>query len=379
MPQTSINHAAIGRTSGPATLPEVQGVRVGMRPESARSTRKLFLGLAVALVAAAASRAGSAAVPGIHADQQDSHEQSLIFQEFAQLRESPAVQNCALPAPGLDPSADARQILNGDSAIGAFSFGNDLLRDVVIDPGGKAPLLAGKCPQLALCRPGLYPLQLASKPAAPSAYGPDVRAGMPLAVRVGGDVRNPEVYAQKVGRFDSLLIGQVYRSVKIEFAFAAHQIHLPADAIQALPLVVSADPGNDPTAAGQCPQAYPIGSFEAQDARVISDGPMGSENWTSGFVPLESFHSLSDGADGHLGRQAEAIPDFPIATLVDQGLAENASLESPPSGQTGRFVDALHGLEQIEALRGIALKLNLKREFHVFNSYIWSQPAKVFA
>jgi len=36
--------------------------------------------------------------------------------------------------------------------------------------------------------------------------------------------------------------------------------------------------------------------------------PMGSENRTSGFVPLESFHSLTDGTDGRLGRQTEAIP-----------------------------------------------------------------------
>jgi hypothetical protein len=327
-----------------------------MRLESARSTKKLFLCLAVTLVAVAASRAGSAAVSGIHAYQQDSRKQSLIFQEFAQLRESPRVQNRALPAPGLDPFADARQILNGDS--------DDLLGNVVIDPSGKAPLLPGKCPKRALCRPGLYLLQLASKPAAPSAHGSDLRAAMPLPVRVGGDIRNPKVYAQNVGGFGSLLVSQVDCSVKIEFAFAAYQIHLPPDAIQALPLVVSVDHGDDHAAARQCPQAHPIGPFEAQDACFLGNGPMGSENRTSGFVPLESFHSFSDGTDSHLGRQTEAIPDFPIAAFMDRWLVENASFGSPLSGQIGRFAYALHGLKQPEALGSIGPQLNLEREFH---------------
>jgi hypothetical protein len=57
------------------------------------------------------------------------------------------VHNGSLRLPGLDPFADAIPVFDGDAAPGALRFGNDLLTDMVIDPGSEASLLSGEQPQ----------------------------------------------------------------------------------------------------------------------------------------------------------------------------------------------------------------------------------------
>src|ERR1035441_2289584 len=88
----------------------------------------------------------------VHPDQFDPCERRFIFQEQPQLRESPTMQNGTLPAPNFYPLSNTTEVLNGNTAPGAFSVGNDLLRYYVVHVAGETLFLARQFPQSAVCR-----------------------------------------------------------------------------------------------------------------------------------------------------------------------------------------------------------------------------------
>ena len=133
--------------SSPA--PNVEsGVLVGVCFVSAGQTPKHGLTGAIALVDMSARRALAAGVARIDRDHRDACHCSLIFDKATKLSEAPVVQSSPQRLiDGLSPFADTFEIFNGNRTTGAFCFGNDLTRDVVVDPLLKPALSAAQFPQ----------------------------------------------------------------------------------------------------------------------------------------------------------------------------------------------------------------------------------------
>ena len=181
-----------------------------MRFVTARATPKVCLGLAVLFCYVPALGAFPAGVTWVNSNQRNAGHHGFVCQEQSQLRECPGMQNGTLLAPGLNPFADAVQFLDGNTAIGAFSFRNDLLADIVINPRSKASLFSGEQLQSSLGCTGLLLLQFRPQAAVPVADRFDLRPGMPFAIGVAGDVANSEIDAQEFGRLNPRWVGQVY-------------------------------------------------------------------------------------------------------------------------------------------------------------------------
>jgi hypothetical protein len=125
--------ALSGFTGRSATFPKVRGsVYVGVGSKATGPTAKPILGLTVSLLCMPADRALPAAIARIDRDQQDGSKRRFVRQKCPQLSEGPRMQNSTLRTPGLDPFAYPCQFLDGDSALGAFSFRNDLLGNYVV-------------------------------------------------------------------------------------------------------------------------------------------------------------------------------------------------------------------------------------------------------
>jgi hypothetical protein len=96
---------------------------------------------------------------------------------------------------------------------------------------------------------------------------------------------------------------------------------------------------------------------------------MGLEGRALRFVPVKALYGLADGADGHLGRQAEANTNFTVRQFMDRRLAEDARIESALGCERCSFVVAPHGFQQPCSLRGVGKQLQLERQFHYLGLY----------
>src|SRR5215469_17020167 len=183
-------------TSSPADV--LRSVDIGVARVVARTAPKLGLAWAVALHAVATAGARPACASRVHGDYRYSGHLGLVLHEQAQLRERPRVQNCSLLSPGLNPRADVLEVLKRDAALGAFSFNNDLLGNVVVYPGGETALFPRKGLQSALRRARLFLLKVSPQSPVTVTDGLYLRTGMPLAVGIGGDVGHSKIDPEEV-------------------------------------------------------------------------------------------------------------------------------------------------------------------------------------
>jgi hypothetical protein len=354
-------------TGSPADI--LRSVDIGVRLVTASTAPKLGLSGAVLLLAVSTTATCAAGIAGIDSRHNNTGPLGFIFQKQPQLRECPRMQNCPLLAPGLDPFADALQIFDGNPTSGAFSFGNDLLTDIVVHPCGEPSLLSRENPQTASGGAGLFLLKIPAQSPMAVPNGFDVRSGMALAIGIASDVRHTQVHAQKVGWLNSGTGGEIYGAVQVEFSLAIHQIGLPFDSVESLLLILAVHQRDDNPAFRQRPQAYAVESLEAEDTLVVRDCPMRLEYRTEFFIATEAFHGFTDGADGHLRGQCEAGPDFRIRPFMYRRLAENTGFESTPSCECRSLVHALHSFQQPLALFCVREQLQLEGELHVVGVY----------
>lgn len=120
--------------------------------EAACATGELGLRRSIRFIRMATLRTLPRAIARINFNQRHACDHGLVGQECFKLQKRPRVQNCSLLLPNLYPLANAAEILNGDTAPGAFSCSNDQLRYYVIRVRGKALFFARKFVQATICR-----------------------------------------------------------------------------------------------------------------------------------------------------------------------------------------------------------------------------------
>ena len=344
-------------------------VDIGVRFVTARATPKLVLALTVLFGAVSASSTSAAGIAGIDSHQHNASQLGFVFEEQTQLRERPGVQNRSLLLPGLNPFADTVEIFNGDTATGAFSFGNNLLGNAVINVGGESLLFTTQFLESALGGAGLLLLEPSPQPSMPMADRFDFASAMPLAIRGRGNVGDSKVYPKEFRWDNRRSVRQVHRAVQIELALPVDQIDLALDPVEPLLLILTVDQGNDQATFRQCPQADLIESLEAQNAFVIGDGPGRLEYRTLLLVPCKALDRFPDSADGHLCRQLVSGSDFGVRQFMDRGLAVELGLKREAGSERSRFVNPLHRGKQTLTLFGVRHKLQLERQFHYYGVY----------
>ena len=364
----------------PATFPEDRSsVNVGVGSEATGPTVEPILGLTIGLFGVPADRALPATVARINRDQQHSGKRRLVGQEKAQLRESPRMQNSTLRKPGLNSVSDVCQFFNYQSAACAFSFRNDLLGNYVVGMAGEALFLAGQFLQAARCRSGLDSLELSPHPAMAETDRLQFRTGVPLAVRISGDITDAKVNAQEVGRIDRSRVGEIDSAVQIELPLAVDQIGLPLDPIKALLLVLAINQRDDHATFGQRPQADFIKALEAEDSLIVSNGSVGLERWAYLLTSVEALDGLADGAHGHLSGESEPISNLTVCQFVNRRLGKYTGIEPTPRRKGCGFIHALHCRQQPSRLFRIGQQPQLERQLHyngVYHSLAWVASEK---
>lgn len=339
-----------GFTGRPADI--LRSVGIGVCFVTTRTTPKLIL-TAILLCAIAALGASPAGVSRVNSDQQNSEQFGLVLQETAQLRERPGMQNCSLLSPSRDPVTDALEVFNGDSASSAFSGGNDLLADVVINPRGESSLTSRKRFQSALGCSGVLALQLISQSTASITKALYGSSAMSVPVRVTSDISHTEVNSEEVGRGYWCFAREIHGAMQIKSFIAKYQIGLTFDPIEALCLVLPVEQRENHPLIGQCPKANSIDTTKSHNALVIGDSSVRFEYRSLGFAMLavlEVLYSFPDGAHCHLRGQAKTGAYLIVSQLLDARGAEDFGVKSQPSGERSGLVKPLHRQEQPLAL-----------------------------
>lgn len=349
--------------------PDIPGsVNIGVRFVIARAAPKLLL-VAIFFCAMTTFGASSAGIARIDGDQRNTYQGGLIRQKQSQLRESPGMQNRTLLAPGLDPFANSTEFFDGDPATGAFSFGNDLLANNMIGVRGEPSLTPGKKFKSAFRGSRLLVLKLRAQPGMPISYALNLGARAPQPVGVCGNICNPKINTQEVARINWDAIGKVDRAVQIEFPLAINQFTLALDSVEAFLLVLAINQRNYDPPLRECPQAHPIRSLESHDALIVSDSTVRFKCRALSFVPTEALDCLTDGPDGHLGRQPETQADLCIGQFVDVGLIEDFGIKPKPRRERSGFIVSLHRVQQSLGLFGVGEQPQLERELHCLGVY----------
>lgn len=185
-----------------------------MGNEPTGNTTKMGLRLSIRLFAMTARNTGSACVARVNGNQSDTGHLRLIRQEGAQLPETPTVVQQSLSLPQPYPLVYSRQILNGNTALRASGFADQLLADAMIDITRHACFFATALSQKPLRAFGAFLLQFA--PQAHITHPNRVQGfcGVDLPIAINSNVGHAQVHTQKLfwrclGRF-----GQVNRRIE---------------------------------------------------------------------------------------------------------------------------------------------------------------------
>lgn len=183
--------------------------------------------LAIAFVDTITRRTGLGGVSRVDKDHRDTGQASLVENLLPQIMERPAVQLSALFAPVPYPVADARKVLQGNTASGALRRFDNAFADAVVDITGKAGFFTRKLLESAFGCFRAFLLQVGAQALVTMAHALDVAAGMEVAVTVHGNVADSQVDTQEVV---DLLLGRSSHLAgrhQVEPAPNVNQVALP--------------------------------------------------------------------------------------------------------------------------------------------------------
>lgn len=308
-------YSPLTRSSALADVASRVGISVGL--VAAAGAFEGGLVGSVLLIDASTSAALSRRVAGINEDYGDTGTLRFVGNESAQLTEPPISQSCSLvSASGRYPTAYALQILQGQSASGAFSVADKSLRYAVVCVFLEPRLFAGEFAESSLCRFGAALLQARAALLLATADTFDLCTGVGFSVAVGGQLDDTEINAKPVLSLKLVSLGDIAGCGQIPLPAHKAEIDLALLEGEQAALMLAHDAWDRNTTL-QCPDAR--GStvlHEPEDSLIIRLRGILAKDRRDLAVDLEGIGNLGDRANGHLSRQIEASADVTVSESV---------------------------------------------------------------
>jgi hypothetical protein len=281
---------------------------------------KVFLSLAVVLVAVAALGAGAAGVPGIYQDHRNPHCQRLVSDECPQLVERPARQ--AVPrftAANPYPVPDVSQVFEGYPSTGASGSINDPSADDVVLMATETGFLACYSPEFLLRSFGTSPLK--SLPLE-VVFATDLIHGL---ARVGGTIAvrsnlndtqvNSEMILYRLC-FGSLSLDlDVQEITSISSFDQGGRCRLPTT--KSIPLAISQQGCQSLPRVQKSQAEGPVLLPETEDPGIVVNAG-GSKGRL--LFALQSSTDPGNGPDSQIGGQSELFTDVPVTGVLQDNL-----------------------------------------------------------
>jgi hypothetical protein len=291
------------------------GVAVCVGFMSAGYTPKHGLTGAIFLVDMPAHKALTAGVSWVNNKNRDACFARFIFNKAAKLGESPVVQAFPLLFVGLSPGADILEVFKTNRALGAFSFGNDATRDVVVNPLLETALSSAHFPKPTLRGFGSFLLQHGAAFNVPLALCFYVFAAELFSPGIGSDVNDSKINAKNAFWFQQIGVVKVTNRSDIPLAANKHQIHFTLAMLEQLALMFTTNKP-DLNSSGQRPNRHSIIGQKPKNPVVIGLCARGAKRALGLFIQLVGIGHFGNTAHRHLRRQSKLFSNRSVNQLM---------------------------------------------------------------
>lgn len=300
----------------------------------------------------------------VHKPNGNTSEFSLVFDELSELMEAPRVLGATLTPSNRYPRADAPQVFEGDSTLGAFSLRNQPLRDDVVDVSNEARLFSTAFLKQTLSRLGSFALKFSSKFSIAFSYTVNFVSTPSLPIGISGNVFDSKVYSKPFFSVVYWWLRNINDYCKIENAVSEDKVCLSSNSAEPFSLV-SSKPHRNNLSTLQRQYRYSVNALPREDALVVNYGSVFLEGWLSFLVSFVGFGYLADGTYGQLSRQAI----FPSNVVVDEFLKfhfVSCSLFKRNIGDfVARIVKSLHRFKESFSLFRSRQELHKESLLHI--------------
>lgn len=337
---------------------------VGVSRKSAPGADERCLGTTVRLIDTSAFGACSASIARVHGNKRDTRKCSLVCKKRSQLEERPGMQDAPLSLSYSYPVADAREILDGDTAPGVFGFADYFLANDVVCMGMEVLLPPSKLAKMSFGALGSSTLE-------PSAEFGDTTTRrqygltrMRFAVRVHCKIANSKVNTKPTFRLNGRSIWKIDGYEQEEVTLPIDQICLSSCAIKAS-LMVGADSARDNYSTIEREQTHTIEPiFEAEKPLVKRDSTVFSEHDKLRSISTVGFANLRDCSYGVLSRQPKDRAHVLVIELLQAYFVSTFQLKGPMCQPGTRIIDSSQCRQKPRFLVGIYEQLDGCNQLH---------------
>jgi len=319
----------------------------------------------VALVNAAAGRAGLRCIPRIHEDHRHTGKCSLVDDLRFQVGKRPAMQLRALTAASLYPIANAREFFKGNGATGAMRLLHDLLADDVVSVFRKSRLASTNLTQFALgvlCPLLLQPLSFVAILAAKIV---DLVATEPFPIRIGSNRGDAQIYTDHITHIGRRRLLDFTSHEQIHPAVYLTQIRLTAFALQQFALSLTAHKLDCLSAVYRPDGDGGLVGLERQDAGIVSDCAQWLKRMFLIAIDGVAGGDFRHAADDNLrGQHRELRAAVLVGCLLQPKLVEHAPIKRNVRQPVTRRIGDVHSANECIRLFWRGLECNLSNKFH---------------
>jgi len=339
---------------------------VGVSRKATPGADEVGLSLPIRLVDAATFWTCSTRIARIHSYKRHSCKERLVGQKTSQLVERPVMQRAPLSPSYSYPVANAREILDGNSASGVFGLADDLFTDDVIGVRVEVLLPPSELPQVPPGTLGANALESGPELGNSTARRQRSFTRMRLPVRIDGEVSNTKIDTEPFFGSDGRPIRHLDGYEKKELALSVDQVGLTPYAFEPSPMV-RADRAVDHYTTIQREQAQAIDPvLEAVQTLIVGDGPMLPEVDKLRLVSTVDFAHFRNGSNRMLRRKTEHVAEVSVVEFLQSDLVGTFQIKGPLSKPGACLVHARHRSKQPSLLVGIHEQLDSCDEFHQY-------------
>ena len=317
------------------------------------------------LINTTAYRAGSGGIARVNEFDNHTCESGLIFDEAPKLAESPRVLLSPLSLSNRDAVSNPLKVFKGDTSTAVFCLRNNTLADYMVSIGSKSLFLAGALFKKPFSLLRAVGLKFRPHLGVSLSKTTDGRTGVESPIRVGSDVLDTQVYAQKAIRLIRCWLRGINHNCQVKNAITENKVGLSNLSIESS-FLISTNPDRDKLATLKSKNRDLVQSLPREDALVIDHSRVGLEDRLNRAVSFVGFRDFTNSTDSHLGRKPKT-PNISINSLLKAYLISCFKFKGKSRDVVARFVKSLHSAKKSLVLFLTGGKLNQKGLYHTIS------------
>ena len=296
------------------------------------------------LINTTAYRAGARGIPGVNQLHDYPFEPSFILDKVPQLAECPRVLLSPLSLSNRDAVSNPLKVFKGDTSTAVFCLRNNTLANYMVGIGSKSLFLAGALFKKPFSLLRAVGLKFRPHLGVSLSKTTDGRTGVESPIRVGSDVLDTQVYAQKAIRLIRCWLRGINHNCQVKNAITENKVGLSNLSIESS-FLISTNPDRDKLATLKSKNRDLVQSLPREDALVIDHSRVGLEDRLNRAVSFVGFRDFTNSTDSHLGRKPKT-PNILINSLLKAYLISCFKFEGKSRDVVAGFIESLHCLKE---------------------------------